>query len=57
MVRGSVLTKEGKLDYTRYACCIDAAAGKYYLRAYDSLSVREFSFAEEEDGQIRFLRT
>ena len=54
MVRGSVLTKEGKPDYTRYACCIDAAAGKYYLRAYDSLSVREFSFAEEEDGQIRF---
>ncbi len=50
MVRGNVLLADGTPDYTRYACCIDPAAGMYYVRTYDSLSVRAFPYARECGG-------
>ena len=36
MVRGSVLTSEGRCDETIYACCCDAQEGVYYYHTYDS---------------------
>ncbi len=43
MVKGGVLTEEGRPCYTRYACCIDADAGVYYLKRYGSLVVEKFT--------------
>lgn len=43
MVKGGVLTEEGRPCYTRYACCIDADAGVYYLKRYGSLGVEKFT--------------
>ena len=43
MVKGGVLTEEGRPCYTRYACCIDADAGVYYLKRYGSLRVEKFT--------------
>lgn len=34
MVRGSVITPEGKPDITTYSCCIDAADCIYYYKTY-----------------------
>lgn len=48
MVRGSVFTKSGKPDYTRYSCCIDGEEGLYFLRTYDALQVQTFSMRKEE---------
>ena len=43
MVKGGVLTEEGRPCYTRYACCIDADAGVYYLKRYGGLGVEKFT--------------
>ena len=43
MVKGGVLTEEGRPCYTRYACCIDADAGVYYLKRYGSLGAEKFT--------------
>lgn len=34
MVRGSVVTPEGREDITTYSCCISADAGVYYYKTY-----------------------
>ena len=34
MVRGSVVTPEGREDITTYSCCISAGAGVYYYKTY-----------------------
>lgn len=36
MVRGSVVTPEGRCDETTYACCCDAKESVYYYHTYDS---------------------
>ena len=35
MVRGTVVTGEGKHDITTYSCCINATAGVYYYKTYE----------------------
>ena len=35
MVRGCVITPEGRCDVTTYSCCIDTARGAYYYKTYD----------------------
>ena len=35
MVRGAVVTAEGKYDITTYSCCVNADTGTYYYRTYD----------------------
>lgn len=54
MPRGGVLTRGGVPDYTRYGCCIDAAAEKYYLKTYGSLSVQTFGMSEKEGDALQF---
>lgn len=39
MVRGSVVTPEGRCDLTLYSCCINATRGIYYYKAYDDTAV------------------
>lgn len=55
MVRGSVLTPEGKYDMTTYACCVDAARGAYYYKTYDNcqLSVVYLSGEDLEAEELK----
>lgn len=39
MVKGSVVTPEGRLDETIYSCCADAREGVYYYKTCDSCCV------------------
>lgn len=36
MVRGSVITPEGRCDETTYSCCMDTQEKVYYYKTYDS---------------------
>lgn len=47
MVRGSVMTPEGKFDETTYSCCIDAANGMYYYTTYFNSRVTAVSLFDE----------
>ena len=53
MVKGGVLTEEGRPCYTRYACCIDADAGVYYLKRYGSLRVEKFTLHRQGAEEIK----
>lgn len=48
MVRGSVVTPEGKNDETRYSCCIDAACGVYYYKTYENSRLNAVSMFDED---------
>ncbi len=54
MVRGSVVTPEGKLDMTTYACCVDAARGIYYYKTYENCQISAVHlFGEDlESGEL-----
>ncbi|MCI5773575.1 MAG: choloylglycine hydrolase [Erysipelotrichaceae bacterium] len=39
MVKGSVITPEGKPDITIYSCCIDAEQGIYYYKTYENSQI------------------
>lgn len=39
VLRGSVVTKDGGYDLTRYTCCIDQERLVYYYRTYDSFQI------------------
>lgn len=43
MVRGSVMTPEGKPDMTLYSCCADPARGVYYFKTYDNSRIHAVS--------------
>ena len=47
MVRGSVVTPEGKLDETIYSSCADGAERVYYWRAASASRVSAVRLAEE----------
>ena len=36
MVRGTVITPEGRPDITTYSCCINAQKGSYYYKTYEN---------------------
>ncbi len=40
VVRGSVITPEGRLDETTYSCCFDAQEQVYYYQTYHSGGIR-----------------
>ena len=40
MVRGAVVTEEGKYDITMYSCCMNADTGVYYYKTYDDSRIR-----------------
>lgn len=47
MVRGSVITPEGRYDETTYSCCADTREGVYYYKTYDSGSIHAVRLTEE----------
>ncbi len=47
MVRGSVLTEQGKCDITRYSCCISAKSGIYSYKTYDCPIPRGVRLSQE----------
>lgn len=53
MVKGGVLTEEGRPCYTRYACCIDADAGVYYLKRYGCLGAEKFTLHRQGAEEIK----
>lgn len=48
MVRGSVVTPEGKCDITTYSCCIDAEKGIYYFKTYENNRIRAVHLHAED---------
>ena len=52
MVRGSVITPEGKCDMTTYACCVDAARGVYYYKTYENCQLSAvYLFGEDLESE------
>lgn len=47
MVRGGVITGEGKCDITTYSCCIDTSRGAYYYKTYENSSITCVRLSEE----------
>ncbi len=51
MVRGCVITAEGKYDITTYSCCIDALHGIYYYKTYENNQIAAVNlFCENLDS-------
>lgn len=52
MVRGSVRTREGRLDTTTYSCCMDASKGIYYYKVYTNHRIHAVDMTRENlDGE------
>ena len=47
MVRGTVITPEGRCDETTYSCCYDARERVYYYKTYDSGCLHGVRLTEE----------
>lgn len=51
MVRGMVLTEEGREDVTTYSCCVNACTGVYYFKTYDNHRIQAVEMRREDlDG-------
>lgn len=48
MVRGTVLTEEGKWDITTYSCCINGDKGIYYFKTYEDNQIQEVDLRRED---------
>lgn len=47
MVRGAVITPEGREDITTYSCCINGDRGIYYYKTYDNSQIHAVSLHKE----------
>lgn len=48
MVKGSVVTPEGRMDMTTYSCCVDADAGVYYYKTYGNNQITGVDMHRED---------
>lgn len=48
MVKGTVITPQGKQDYTTYSCCINASKGIYYYKTYENINISAVSLFSED---------
>ena len=55
MVRGTVLTPDGKPDFTTYSCCINASKGIYYYKTYENSRVTEVALTKERKNSQKLL--
>ncbi len=57
MPRGSVITEDGKEEYTRYSCCIDALEKCYYYVGYENsrISALEMSSCTLDGDSLLFF--
>lgn len=51
MIKGSVKTKEGKLDHTIYSSCMNATKGIYYYTTYQDRNVRSVCMHDSDLNQ------
>ena len=52
MIRGSVITGDGKYDITTYSCCMNPRTGMYYYKTYDDSHVSQVDmYGEDLDGR------
>lgn len=47
MVRGTVITGEGRPDITTYSCCINASSGTYYYKTYENNQITKIQLTQE----------
>ena len=47
MIKGTVVTKENKLDMTTYSSCINSTKGIYYFKTYYNNQINAVSFNEK----------
>lgn len=50
MPRGGVILPDDRLEYTRYASCINARRGIYYYTTYEDRSIRKIALQGREAG-------
>lgn len=55
MVKGSVVTEEGKYDITTYSCCVNAEKGIFYYKTYENNQIQEVRM-HNEDLESKELR-
>lgn len=48
MVKGTVITPEGKQDYTTYSCCINVSKGIYYYKTYENINISAVNLFNED---------
>lgn len=46
MVKGAVVTKDGKNDFTVYSCCMNASRGIYYYKTYSNSQITAVRMTE-----------
>lgn len=47
MVRGTVITEDGKYDFTRYSCCMNPKRGCYYYKTYENSHIQVVKMDEK----------
>lgn len=55
MVKGSVITKSGKLDRTIYSCCIHAPSVTYYYKTYENFQLTAISLRNADLSNTKLL--
>ena len=55
MVRGTVITPEGKPDMTTYSCCMNATEGIYYYKTYENSQITSVALTEERKNASSLL--
>lgn len=53
VVKGSVCTKDGAYDMTRYSCCIDMEKKIYYFKTYENFQIQAVKLYCEELDSFR----
>lgn len=55
MVKGAVITPDGKPDYTIYTCCVDTQKGIYYYKTYDNNQIQAINMHDVDlDSKLIF---
>lgn len=55
MVKGSVMTREGKQDFTRYSCCVNGEKGIYYYKTYENNQICAVKMQKENLEQKQLI--
>lgn len=57
MVKGAVVTGEGKPDYTTYSCCVNADRGIYYFKTYENNRIQKVTLwnGDVDDAELKIF--
>jgi choloylglycine hydrolase len=47
MPRGAVRTAQGRMDITRYSCCMNLSDGSYYYKTYENSQITKISLTQD----------